>query len=93
MTHSSQESGRIPESSTKLKKQLYSGNIMSDVLLIYSFIILSLEHALLFFKDFIHFKISASLYVRLKFHYFHLRKNASLPLIDHHWCLFVHLNF
>ena len=33
---------------------------MSDVLLIYSLIMLSLEQALLFFKELIHFKISAS---------------------------------
>ena len=33
---------------------------MSDVLLIYSLIMLSLEQALLFFKELIHFKMSAS---------------------------------
>ena len=36
---------------------------MPDVLLIYSLIILSLEQALLFFKDLIHFKISVSVIV------------------------------
>ena len=33
---------------------------MSDVLLTHSFIMLSLEQALLFFKDLVHFKISVS---------------------------------
>ena len=60
MTPSNQESGEILDSRTKLKKHLYSGNIIiPDVLLIYSFIILLLEDVLLYFKDFIHFKISA----------------------------------
>ena len=36
---------------------------MPDVLLIYSLIILSLEQALLFFKDLIHYKISVSVIV------------------------------
>ena len=92
MTPSSQESGRITESSTNLKKQVKCGNIMSDVLLIYSFIILSLEHALVLLGFYTFLRFLHHLYVRLKIHYFHLRKNASPPLIDRHWCCFVHLN-
>ena len=49
---------------------------MSDVLLIYSFIILSLEHALLFFKDFIHFKISASLICAFKISLFSFKEKC-----------------
>ena len=57
---SSQESGNTPELKIKLKKATYNGIISCAVALIYSFIIPSFEHALLFFKELIQFKISFS---------------------------------
>ena len=47
---SSQESGNIPELKIKLKNATYNGIISCAVALIYSFIIPSVEHDLLFFK-------------------------------------------
>ena len=54
---SSQESGNTPELKIKLKKATYNGIISCAVALIYSFIIPSFEHALLFFKLLTNFKI------------------------------------
>ena len=57
---SNQASGKIPVSRIKLKKELYNGIIILEVLFMYSFMISSFPHALLFFKDLMHFKISQS---------------------------------
>ena len=57
---SSQASGKVPVSSIKLKKDVYNGSIMWAVLFIYSLIIASFAHALLFFNNLIHFRISES---------------------------------
>ena len=68
MIPSSHESGKMARFQTKLKKPLYSSNILSDILLIHSLIILSLEHALLFFSGLIYIlKFLCPLYLNLKF--------------------------
>ena len=68
ITPKSQESDRSPELKIKLKKATYNDIISCAVALIYSLIIPLFEHALLFFKLLIHFKIIFLKYDNLKFH-------------------------
>ena len=60
MIPSSHESGKVPVSNIKLKNEVYNGSIICEGLFMYSLIISSFAHALLFFNNLMHFKISLS---------------------------------
>ena len=57
---SSHDLGKVSVSNIKLNEMVYSGSIILDVLFIYSLIISSSAHALLFFNSMIHFINSLS---------------------------------